>query len=74
MKIFLSGKPQGSVLGPLLLILFINDLADCLESFVKIFADDLKLIANLSDKVVVDNELKLLEDWERKWLLEFNTN
>ena len=74
MKKILSGIPQGSVLGPLLFILFINDLPDCLKSTVKIFADDLKLIADLSDKNMVDNDLKLLEDWERKWLLEFNVN
>ena len=49
-KDILSGIPQGSVLGPLLFILFINDLPDCLKSSVKIFADDLKLIANLSNK------------------------
>ena len=65
---------QRSVLGPLLFILFINDLPDCLKSTVKIFADDLKLIANLSNKADVDNDLNSLEDWERKWLLEFNTN
>ena len=72
-KDILSGIPQGSVLGPLLFILFINHLPDCLKSSVKIFADDLKLIANLSDKMVIDNDLKSLEDWERKWLLEFNS-
>ena len=72
-KKILSGIPQGSVLGPLLFILFINDLPDCLMSTVKIFADDLKLIANLSDKTIVENDLKSLEEWERMWLLEFNT-
>ena len=72
-KDILSGIPQGSVLGPLLFILFINHLPDCLKSSVQIFADDLKLIANLSDKTVIDNDLKSLEDWERKWLLEFNS-
>ncbi|KAL5247270.1 hypothetical protein ACHWQZ_G019213 [Mnemiopsis leidyi] len=46
-KKILSGIPQGSVIGPLLFILFINDLPECLKSTVKIFADDLKLIANL---------------------------
>ena len=74
LKNILSGIPQGSILGPLLFILFINDLPDCLKSTVKIFADDLKLIADLSDKNMVDNDLKLLEDWERKWLLQFNVN
>ena len=38
------------------------------------FADDLKLIANQSEKTVVDEDLKSLEDWERKWLLKFNTS
>ena len=47
---------------------------DCLKSSVKIFADDLKLIANLSDKTVVDDDLKSLEHWERKWLHEFNSD
>ena len=42
-------------------------------STVKIFANDLKLIANLSDKTIVENDLKNLEEWERMWLLEFNT-
>ena len=72
LKDVLSGIPQGSVLGPLLFILFINDLPDCIRSTVKIFADDLKLIANISDKSLVDSDLKCLEDWEKMWLLEFN--
>ena len=50
-KDVLSGIPQGSVLGPLLFILFINDLPDCVKNTVKIFADDLKLIANVSEKL-----------------------
>ena len=73
-KDILSGIPQGSVLGPLLFILFINDLPQCLNSTVKMFADDLKLIANSSDKTVVESNLKSLEEWERNWLLEFNTS
>ena len=73
-KDILSGIPQGSVLGPLLFILFINDLPQCLNNTVKMFADDLKLIANSSDKTVVDSDLKSLEEWERNWLLEFNTS
>ena len=45
----------------------------CLKRTIKMFADDLKLIANSSDKTVVDSDLKSLEEWERKWLLELNT-
>ena len=67
-----SGIPQGSVFGPLLFVLYINDLPDSLKSFAKLFADDLKMIAKASDKLQVDNDLKMLELWESTWLLEFN--
>ena len=72
LKDVLSGIPQGSVLGPLLFVLYINDLPDSIKSFAKLFADDLKMIAKASDKLQVDNDLKMLEIWESTWLLEFN--
>ena len=61
-----------SVLGPLLFVLYINDLPDNIKSFTKLFADDLKMIAKESDKLQVNNDLKMLELWESTWLLEFN--
>ena len=66
MKDFLSGIPQGSVLGPLLIILFINGLPDYVKSRVKIFADDLKLIGNASDRTIIDKDLENLELWEKR--------
>ena len=68
----LSGVPQGSVLGPLLFVIFINDLPDCLNSCSKLFADDLKLIVDANDIDEVNTDLKALENWEQKWLLKFN--
>ena len=60
----LSGVPQGSVLGPLLFVLFVNDLPDSVKNVTKLFADDLKLIADASDKVSIENDLSSLEEWE----------
>ena len=67
-----SGVPQGSVLGPLLFLLYINDLPNGLNSIVKLFADDLKLIGNAKFPNLIEQDLRLLEDWENQWLLRFN--
>jgi hypothetical protein len=68
----LSGVPQGSVLGPLLFVLFINDLPDSVKSKVKLFADDLKLIGNAADNRTIREDICELEIWESMWLLRFN--
>ena len=71
-KEVLSGIRQGSVLGPLLFVLYINDLPDYVENKAKLLADDLKLIANAAKRKIIDDDLRKLEQWERTWLLEFN--
>ncbi len=68
----LSGVPQGSVLGPLLFVLFINDLPGGLTNVTKLFADDLKLICNASKPDDIMSDIRLLESWESTWLLKFN--
>ena len=70
----ISGVPQGSVLGPLLFVLFINDLPDGIKNISKLFADDLKLIANAKNNIDVTEDLSKLEEWEALWLLNFNTH
>ena len=53
-----SGVPQGSVLGPILFLLFVNDLPDNIKNRILLFADDLKLIANAMNKEVIDEARK----------------
>ena len=70
-----SGIPQGSVLGPVLFVVFINDLPLNVESDVYMFADDTKLyreIANQSDIEIVQNDINNLFKWSEKWLLRFH--
>ena len=71
----LSGVPQGSVLGPLLFLLFVNDIPDELKCRVKMFADDTKIwnpIGKLQDEDMLREDLGKLEGWSNKWLLKFN--
>ncbi|EFO95251.1 hypothetical protein CRE_08695 [Caenorhabditis remanei] len=60
-----SGVPQGSVLGPILFILYINDIGDKLESNPLLYADDLKLIS--PDAVTIQNDMKMLSEWCNTW-------
>ena len=73
-KTVLSGVPQGSVLGPLLFVLYINDLPNSIKhNICKLFADDLKIIANANKYSELCHDLSKLEEWESLWLLRFNT-
>ena len=69
----LSGIPQGSILGLTLFTIFINDLPDCVQSLVKIFADDTKMYNNSENAQVLQRDLDALQEWSNKWQLFFNT-
>ena len=72
----LAGVPQGSILGPLFFLIFINDLPDGLQSNVKIFADDTSLFSVMIDSLrssnLLNTDLALIEDWAFQWKMLFN--
>nr|VZI48782.1 unnamed protein product [Spirometra erinaceieuropaei] len=70
-----SGVPQGSVLGPLLFILYVNDSLQELDCGKLMFADGVELwqvIKSPNDQRTLQNNLHRLQAWLEKWLLEFN--
>ena len=73
----ISGVPQGSVLGPLLFLLYINDLPDCVSSSVRLFADDCVIYRNVKtakDSDQLQKDLDNLSLWEQKWKMSFNVS
>ena len=72
----LAGVPQGSILGPLLFLIFINDLPDSLESMVKIFADDTSLFSLFCDQRTssdnLNRDLGRISEWANQWKMSFN--
>ena len=75
-KSILAGVPQGSVLGPLLFLVYINDIAKQLLSLTRLFADDSSLFyaaARLSDIAgIINHDLIMLSNWAIQWLVKFN--
>ena len=69
-----SGVPQGTVLGPLLFSLHINDITSDIESEIRLFADDCvcyREIKNVEDTVKLQKDIDRLGSWARKWGMRF---
>ena len=71
-----AGVPQGSILGPLLFLVYINDLTENLHSNPKLFADDTSLFSIVADEALsnsyLNDDLKKINDWAYKWKMSFN--
>ena len=69
-----SDVPQ---VGPLLFLLYVNDIPDLVQSNLKMFADDIKIysyraIYSISDSLLLQQDLDKLSEWAQKWLLKFS--
>ena len=74
-KSVLSGVPQGSVLGPILFLVYINDLEEGVIGKILKFADDTKLFTKtkeIGDKIFLQDDIDKLVKWSEKWQMLFN--
>ena len=72
-----SGIPQGSVLGPLLFVIYINDLPDIVDvdTIIFLFADDTKAFRRIKcaiDQLILQKDIDRLTEWSNIWLLKFH--
>ena len=70
-----SGVPQGSVLGPLLFLIYINDLGRSIKSNIRFFADDTMFFSIVKDPVISGDDLNHdlgIHQWAHQWKMEFN--
>ncbi|MCA9388013.1 MAG: hypothetical protein KC653_03115 [Candidatus Andersenbacteria bacterium] len=71
------GVPQGSVLGALLFVIFINDLVERLNNFMRMYVDDTKLMsraATIQDRERLQQDIDKCVEWARTWLMKFNVD
>ena len=70
-----SGVPQGSVLGPLLFVIYVNDLDDHIKSNIALFADDTKVggKGNSNEScTILQSDLRKIHEWSQTWGMKFN--
>ena len=72
-----SGVPQGTVLGPLLFLVYVNDIVSDIKSEIRLFADDCILyreIKSTVDSQILQDDINSLFSWSKLWQMEFNVS
>ena len=69
-----SGVPQGSVLGPLFFVLYINDIDKNVKNKLAIYADDTKIWSESQSHETLQNDLNSISEWARIWEMKFNVS
>ena len=73
-----AGVPQGSIFGPLLFLIYINDIVNELHASVRLFADDTSLYiivdTSNSSAIILNNDLSYITSWAADWLVDFNAS
>ena len=76
LKTISAGVPQGSVLGPLLFLIYVNDIAESLLSLTRLYADDSSLYYSASSvqdiEGIINHDLTMISHWAQQWLVNFN--
>ena len=73
-----AGVPQGSVLGPLLFLIYVNDITESLLRITRLYADDSSLYYSVTSpqdiEGIINHDLRNVSIWAKQWLVDFNPN
>ena len=70
-----SGVPQGSVLVPIMFLMYVNDMTERVSNYISLFADDAKLLRKIGNRKncwELYNDINKIYEWSKTWVKEFN--